>query len=397
MNHKELDGEKMRLRWLLTIMCLIISLIPVAMISGLQGLEIATIFLGLILLITLTVAFVVSYFISMPLVKLTEEIDEISKGNLDVELEKSEIYEINNLTKSLDRVMASLKLAINKMGVRKEEIFENAVKAKQQAEQKLEVLLKKIDGWIWETDEKGTCTVCSNKVADTLGYFPKDLIGRDIFGVLPPNDAKKLKDMILRISQDKTSNATKLDLYWTKKANSKPVWVRSFIIPVFDCGGTFQGLRCFSRDASEHRFAEDTIADLQKKIGDLDRQLHEIIRQQEKETTLLEPIIDTATKQDFDYMILFDEKTKIVDCTENIEKQLGYSKQEMLSLSFTDLVYLESSYDIKASLDEIKTQGNMYTKNIHKKKDGASVFVSEHIRYLKDRNLFICMVKQDKM
>lgn len=239
--------------------------------------------------------------------------------------------------------------------------------------------------------------MCSNKVTDTLGYFPKDLIGRDIFGILPPNDAKKLKDMILRISQEKTNNTTKLDLYWTKKVNSTPVWVRSFIIPMFDSGGTFQGLRCFSRDASEHRFAEDTIADLQKKIGDLDRQLHEITRQQEKETTLLEPNIDTATKQEFDYMILFDEKTKIVDCTENIEKQLGYSKQEMLSLSFTDLVYLESSYDIKASLDEIKTHGNMYTKNIHKKKDGASVFVSEHIRYLKDRNLFICMVKQDKM
>ncbi len=54
-----------------------------------------SLFLGLILLITLTVAFFVSYFISMPLVKLTKNIDEISKGNLDVELEKSEIYEIN--------------------------------------------------------------------------------------------------------------------------------------------------------------------------------------------------------------------------------------------------------------------------------------------------------------
>jgi nitrogen fixation/metabolism regulation signal transduction histidine kinase len=125
----------MRLRWLLTIMCLVISLIPIAMISGLQGLEIATMFLGLILLVTLSVAFGISYFISRPLVKLTKNIDEISKGNLDVELEKSEIYEINDLTNSLDRVMASLKLAINKAGVQKKEIFEDAVKAKMKRRQ----------------------------------------------------------------------------------------------------------------------------------------------------------------------------------------------------------------------------------------------------------------------
>jgi len=113
------------------------------MITGLQGIEIMSLFLGLILLITLTVAFFVSYFISMPLVKLTKNIDEISKGNLDVELEKSEIYEINTLTESLDRVMASLKLAINKVGVKKDEIFQDAVKAKEEAEAKYEILLKK--------------------------------------------------------------------------------------------------------------------------------------------------------------------------------------------------------------------------------------------------------------
>jgi hypothetical protein len=37
----------------------------------------------------------------------------------------------------------------------------------------------------------------------------------------------------------------------------------------------------------------------------------------------------------------------------------------------------------------------MQIKNIHKRKDGSSVFVSEQIKYLKDRNMFICMVKED--
>lgn len=387
----------MRLRWLLTIMCLVISLIPIALIIGLQGLEIVTVFLALILLITLSVAFVISYFISMPLVKLTKNIDEISKGNLDVELEKSEIYEINNLTNSLDRVMASLKLAINKVGVRKEEIFHDAVKAKEEAEAKYEILLKKIDGWIWEIDDKGICTKCSAKVTGTLGYSPKQILGKEIFKFLLPEDANKFKDIMYVMSQKNSDTANKLDLHWISQDNSRSVWVRSFCIPVFDSVGTFQGLRGFSRDATEYQVAETKIEDLEKKLSDAYKQLHEILQHQAKEKPLLEPIITTTTEQEFDYMILFDENAKIIDCTNDIQKRLGFTKEEMLTRTFADIVYLESYKDIRSSLDEIKKQGSTQIKSIHKKKDGSSVFVSEHITYLKDRNVFICMVKQDTM
>ena len=384
----------MRLRWLLTIMCLVISLIPVAMISGLQGLEIASLFLGVILLITLMVAFGISYFISIPLVKLTKNIDEISKGNLEVELEKSEIYEINNLTDSLDRVMASLKLAINKVGVRKEEIFQDAVKAKEEAEAKYEILLKKIDGWIWEVDEKGICTKCSDKITNTLGYLPKQLVGKEIFPFLKPEDANKFKDIMYVISQQKTDRANKLDMYWMNQDNTHSIWVRSFCIPVFNSEGSFQGLRCFSRDATEYQAAETKIEELEKRLDEAYKQLHTVLHQSKGEA-VLQPAINTIPEQEFDYMILFDEEAKIIDCTNDIQKKLGFTKEEMLTLTFADVVYLESYQDIKASLDEIKKVGSSHIKSIHKKKDGSSLFVSEFITYLKDRNMFICMVKQD--
>jgi PAS domain S-box-containing protein len=378
-------------------MCLAISLIPIAMISGLQGFQIASMFLGLILVITLAVGFVISYFISMPLVKLTKNIDEISKGNLEVELEKSEIYEINNLTASLDRVMASLKLAIHKVGLKKEEIFDEVVKAKEEAEANYEVLLKKIDGWIWEIDEKGICIKCSAKVAGTLGYSPKQIIGKEIFSFLPPEDRNKFKDIIYVMSHQKTDTTNKLDLYWMNQDNTRPVWVRSFCIPMFNSIGNFKGLRCFSRDATEYQVAETKIEELQEKLNEAYKQLHEILRQQPKGKTLIEPVFDTSIEQEFDYMILFDENAKIIDCTNDIQKKLGYNKDELLSLTFADVVYLETYDEIRANLDEIKKLGAMQVKTIHKKKDGSSVFVSEQIKYLKDRNMFICMVKEDAM
>jgi PAS domain S-box-containing protein len=173
--------------------------------------------------------------------------------------------------------------------------------------------------------------------------------------------------------------------------------VRSFCIPVFNSVGTFQGLRCFSRDATEYQVAETKIEDLEKKLSEAYKQLHEVLHAQSKANPLMEPARTPATDQEFDYMILFDEDARIIDCTNDIQKRLGFTKEEMLTLTFADVVYLESYKDIKASLDEIKKQGSTQIKSIHKKKDGSSVFVSEHITYLKDRNMFICMVKQDTM
>jgi PAS domain S-box-containing protein len=109
-------------------MCLAISVIPIAIIGGLQGFESdeSAILIMLIFSVTFCISFLISYIITQPIVKITKSINEISRGNLDVPLEHGEIEEINNLTDSLNRVMASLKLAIYKVGVKKGELFEDS-------------------------------------------------------------------------------------------------------------------------------------------------------------------------------------------------------------------------------------------------------------------------------
>jgi PAS domain S-box-containing protein len=164
---------------------------------------------------------------------------------------------------------------------------------------------------------------------------------------------------------------------------------------VFDDSGHFQGLRCFSRDNTEVRVAQDLTKELQGKLGVLEKQIHEILEKHMKEDHVPIPSFDITIGQECDYMFLFDEDAKIMDCTNDIQNKLGYNKQEMLTLTLSDVSCLESHEAIKANLMEAKKQGTMHVKTIHKKKDGTSVLVSEHIRYLKDRNIFICMVKED--
>ncbi len=67
----------------------------------------------LTLLIVIFLGFYFTNAISKPLNKLTRTVDEVSKGNFDVEVEKSGVVdEINTLADSLNRVMKTMKLAV---------------------------------------------------------------------------------------------------------------------------------------------------------------------------------------------------------------------------------------------------------------------------------------------
>lgn len=387
----------MRLRALLIIMCLAISLIPVGIIVGLGGFQIATASLGIIIVVTFFVSLLISYFISLPLEKLTKNIDEISKGNLDVQLEKSEIFEINNLTDSLKRVMTSLKLAIHKVGVKKGEVFEETIKARQEAEEKYENLLQNIDGWIWDFDEKGVCTSCSDNISKALGYKPDELIDKRIFDFIALSETKKLKQLLKNIKGEKQASTGKIELSCIHK-DGHTVYILSNFTPIFDDSKEFQGFNGLGKDLTEIKAAEEKIEELKLKITATKERTRDILDSQQKssDTYTFEDLLDESSKE-FDYMFLFDEHANIIDCNPNMYKKLGYKKDEMCSLNLVDFDRLEKRRDIKKKLNQIKKQGSINLKTIHKKKNGSSIFVSENIQYLKDRNMFKCVVKEDSI
>lgn len=388
----------MRLRWLLIFMCLAISLIPVGIIGGFQGFEIATAFLGLIIIVTFFVSLFVSYFITLPLENLTKNIEEISKGNLDVKIDKSEIYEINRLTDALNRVMASLKLAIHKVGVKKGEIFEETIKAKETIEEKFETLLKNIDEWIWETNEKGVCTYCSDNISNTLGYNSNEIIGKEIYEFLSPNKSKKIKDIFKKTVRKKQHVNNNFETQLVHK-DGHNVCVFTSFYTIFDDLGNFLGFRGIAKDLTESKINKEKIEDLNNKLLDMKDRMRDIlnVKTKYKYDTHLEKTFNNLTDDKFDGMLVFDENAYIMDCNEDLCKSLGYKKDEILKLNLVDIDSLETKEDIKKKINKIKKQGEINLKTIHKKKNGTSIFVSENIQYIKDKNLFKCNVKEDSL
>ncbi len=87
------------------------------------------------------VAIIYSTYVSKQIKKLTMDINKITKGKFDIQLKKSSISEIQSLNDSLNRILASLKLAVLRSG-KNEEYFGIGDLAKQK--ENIEEMYKKL-------------------------------------------------------------------------------------------------------------------------------------------------------------------------------------------------------------------------------------------------------------
>jgi len=378
-------------------MCLTVSAIPIGIIGGIQGFRASLWLLTLIFSVILGVSFVISYFITRPLDRLTKNIDAISKGRLDVNLEYGDIYEINNLTDSLNRVMASLKLAVHKVGIKKGEIFEDAVKTQEALEKKQKDLFDSIRGWAWETDKNGVYTFCSNNVLDITGYKTSDVVGKSIFDFLPSEEVKKAKQIFESAGKKKTPVKNFENGFISRNGEKK--YVLTNAVPFYDDNGSLLGFRGVYTDITYEKEAEEKIRELKTELSNLKMKVTELLNERDRKRLLRregkKKIDEKWSEHEFDSVFIFDENANILDCNENMYKLLGYSKSEMLSLNMADFDALESKKDILDKIKKAKKDGAVSFKTIHKRKDGSAVLVHENLQYIKDKNEFKGIIRED--
>ncbi|KYK33552.1 MAG: hypothetical protein AYK22_06545 [Thermoplasmatales archaeon SG8-52-3] len=380
-------------------MCLAISTIPIGIIGGIEGFESSYFLIGLIFLVTFAASIMISYFITRPLEKLTDNIIEISKGKLDVTLAPSEIHEINKLTDSLNRIMASLKLAIHKVGVKKGEIFEDELAFKDSSLQKKDDIFDIISGWTWETDSKGNYTFCSGNVKKFLGYNPDEIVGKSFFDIISSENVEKTKRVFNEALKEKNPIDNLENLVVNK--NGDKIYVRTNGMPLLDDSGNLIGYKGIITDISSEKEAENKINELNTKLSDLKNEIAKFSNCNQSEDRS-EPLDDEPIKPEeklkehqIGYIFLFDENANILACTDSMYEKLGYTKDEMLSLNITDFDALETKQDIKEKLERAKKEGHFSFKTMHKKKDGSTFLVYESFQYLKDKDAFRCIVKED--
>jgi len=71
--------------------------------------------------------------------------------------------------------------------------------ALQKSEERFRDIAYSIADWIWELDENGMYTYCSEKVEDLLGYSPDEILGKTPFDLMPQDEAKRTGEIFSRI------------------------------------------------------------------------------------------------------------------------------------------------------------------------------------------------------
>jgi PAS domain S-box-containing protein len=379
-----------------------VSAIPIGIIGGIQGFKYTSMLLiGLIFLVTFIVSLTISIYITRPIERLTKNINEISKGKLDVNLSSSELYEINNLVNSLNRIMASLKLAIHKVGVKKGEIFEDAIKTKEETEKKQKEILNSIKGWAWEVDSKGNFTFCSDNIKKILGFHAKEVMGKSIFDFVAAEDVKNFRNTFIESSKKKQPilNFEKHNIH----RSGEKMCVVTNCFPVYDNFDNFVGYRGVDNDITSEKIYELKVQKLDLELTELKTEMADLLNEYEKRYDekihgLRSKSSDKNAKwleHDMDSVLIFDENANILDCNTCMVNSLGYSKDEMLSQNIADFDVLDSKDEIIRKINKTKKNGSLTFKTIHQKKDGSAILVHENFQYIPDKNRYKAIVRQD--
>lgn len=254
--------------------CLISKIDKTEMVSKLKHfydnqffIIILTVFLSLIL------GFVFSKFITKPINDLTNKVKLITTGDLNIKLGKSSIKDVNNLINSLNRILASLKLAILRVNISKEEIgLGEVIKAKKEIEEKYKLLNENTPDTVILFNKKKEVIYMNKSALDEFNIKENEI-----------NDWK-LKDYVVNVDKViKAFDRSFLGKKITVEIEHNDKCNRSFclvsFIPLFDENKNIKNVFIISRDISK---LKDDEKKMLKKNQQLERFANLVVGREEK-------------------------------------------------------------------------------------------------------------------
>lgn len=137
--------------------------------------------------------------------------------------------------------------------------------ALRESEAKFRSIVEASPDMIWEIDTSGKFTYISPRMKDILGYEPEELLGREVFSLIPPEClprpaekfSEQLRNQELYVSLDVTASH--------RDGSIRILEIRSSLI--FSPEGELQGLRGLARDITEQRIAERNLRESEERFS----------------------------------------------------------------------------------------------------------------------------------
>jgi PAS domain S-box-containing protein len=263
----------------------------------------------MIFILAIILSFFISVSISKPIKRLKEDVDEITKGKLDIQLNKSSITEVQGLTDSLNRILATMKLAILRTGLSKGELgLGEAIKAKEEAENKYKLLYEtSLDARM--TLEPPEWKFTAGNPATLKMFNVKD---EEQLASLNPGDLSPEKQPDGQLSSEKSKKMIEKAM---KTGSSFFEWTHKRYN-----GESFLATVLLSRiKEGDKTYLQATVRDISK-----EGKIKEILEASEEKFRRL---FETAQ----DAILILDANTGLIeDSNPFLERLLGYSKKELV-------------------------------------------------------------------
>ena len=143
--------------------------------------------------------------------------------------------------------------------------------ALRESEEKFRGLVESSSDLIWETDAEGVFTYLSPQIESILGYLPEDVLGKNPFEFMPPDEAERVSRIFKEIVKTQRSIVSLENVCLHKDGHQ--VVVETSGVPVLNESGALIGYRGIDRDVTERKRAEEA---LEKRIVALTQPLDDV-------------------------------------------------------------------------------------------------------------------------
>lgn len=111
-----------------------------------------------------------------------------------------------------------------------------------------------IADWVWEIDENGVYTYCSDRVENVLGYTKEEILGKRPFDFMPKDEAAKIEKKFKHLAQDRKPI---IDLVnYNIRKDGTLICLLSSGMPVLNGEGKLRGYRGVNKDITESKETE---------------------------------------------------------------------------------------------------------------------------------------------
>lgn len=175
------------------------------------------------------------------------------------------IYKPINIPVLLSKIKVFLDLYNQKLTIIKESTILNESTDKliqlnqtlTESEGRLEDIIFSMADWLWEVDENGVYTYCSDHVSDLLGYLPKEVLGKTPFDFMSMDEGRSVQVLFSEIVVNKSFIKDLVN--WNIRKDGKKICLLTNGVPIFDKDGNLKGYRGVDRDITHQIELEESL------------------------------------------------------------------------------------------------------------------------------------------